>query len=208
MIVPSQGELKWSHAIEPLVQSAIGAHPASKDALRAAWDSVLHFFEERDRGILREPEAALLLYARALAACNQSEVAREVAHMAPCAVPLARHVSVERLSLNAIQALASGSLRPVQESSLSQGLVLVVDGSRFQRDENYAMAIALLPVLRSLVRTALELMAMTDRRGLLLFRGWSAGETESARAERRAFVDAVVDREAVDFLRPEVMWVD
>ncbi len=209
MILSSHCDETRTHAIEPLVQSAIRMHPASQDVLRAAWDSVQIFFEESDSGILREPEAALLLYARALAACNQTDLAGEIARLAPCATALLPHLSVDRLSLNAIRALAAGALRPVPESSLSRGLVILLDGSRFHRDARFEMDFAMFPVLRSLTQTALELLAMTEERGLLLFRGWSvSGESDAMRSERRAFAESVVERETTAIQRPELMWVD
>lgn len=209
MIIPYQNQSPHRHAMEPLVQALMRTHAPTASTLQAAWESVLLFVEETDQPYLQQPDAVALLYAKALAACNQPEAARHIASLAPCALPLARYLNVESIPLNTIRTLAAGVLRPVMESALSRGLVLIVDGERFLRDVQFGLDLALLPALRSLVQEAMTLLSMCKDPGLLLFRGWSLpDDDQESRAARRDIVEAYVEQAAEPDRRPGLIWLD
>lgn len=209
MILSSSIEDVHEHAIEPLVRNLIREHGVAESVLRAAWESVLIFLEESDRAIFSEPDAVALLYARALAGCNQPEAARCIAALVPSAAALSNHLHIEALSLDAIRSLAAGVLRPVANSSLSSGLVLVIDGSRFQRDSRFDVDLLLLPALRKLVNSALSLLDGAEVRGMLLFRGWTTSrDSQEIRTFRRDMVEAWLAQETPPARRPELIWVD
>lgn len=209
MIFSPSIEHSQRHAIEPLVKNLIRNHHEAEDILSAAWESVLLFLDDGNRTCFSEPDAAALLYARTLANCNQRDAARHVAELVPCAIPLLRHLDIGTLPLNSIRALASGVVRPVMNSSLSRGTVLVMDGSRFQRDAQFDMDLFLFPALQKLLNDALALLAMGHRRGLLVFRGWSrSGDNQEAREQRRDLVEAWLEQKTTPAQRPEFIWVD
>lgn len=209
MIFSTSVEETPSHAIEPLVQNLIREHRDTEDILRSAWESVLLFLDDGDRACFSEPDATALLYARALASCNQRDAARRIAELVPCAIPLLRHLDVGSLPLNSIRALASGVVRPVTNSLLSGGLTLVLDGSRFQSDSHFDMDLFLFPALRKLLNDALALLALGHGRGLLVFRGWSrSDDNQEIREYRRDMVEAWLEQKTDPTTRPELIWVD
>lgn len=209
MIVPEQDDGALAHALEPLVREVIHTHAPSSETLRVAWESVLLFLEEDRAPALRAPDATALLYAKALAACNETSAARHMAGYVPCAAPLARHLNVNAISLRTIGYLSSGVMRPVADSSLSAGLVLMLDGARLRRDAQFRMELALFPSLHALVREALGLLALCQEPGVLVFHGWaSAGEDEEARVERRQFIEGLIEQAIQEEKRPVLIWED
>jgi hypothetical protein len=209
MIVPIHSDSAPRHALEPLVHAAMRANPPASDTLRAAWDSVLQVMDDVPHPCLRQPDAAALLFAKAVAACNQADVARRFVAMTPCVARIADRIRVERLSLSAIRALVSGVVRPIPDSALSAGLVVVVDGTPFRNRNDFELDLLVLPLLRTVLTDALELIAMEPARGMVALRGWRVpGGGARANAMRRSSVESLFEQLPVEGRRPLLVWHD
>lgn len=209
MMVPLHTDAEPRHALEPLVQAAMRANPPAADTLRAAWDSVLQVMDDARTPCLRQPDAAALLFAKAVAACNEADVARRFIAMTPCVAQVAHRLRVDRLSLSAIRSLVSGVVRPIPDSALSAGLVILADGAAFRNRSDFALDLLVLPVLRAVLKDAFELVAMQPVRGVVALRGWLVpGAGARANAMRRSAIETLFEQVPAPGPRPRMVWQD
>ncbi|HMP76351.1 MAG TPA: hypothetical protein PKE12_08655 [Kiritimatiellia bacterium] len=210
MIVPEPTTTAPRHELEPLVLAAMRANPPASDTMRAAWDSVLQVIDDARQPLLRRPDAAALLFAKALASCQQPEAARAFLAMTPCVSVVADRVQLSSLSLSAIRALASGVIRPIPDSALSPGgLAVVVDGTPFRAGSDFELDFVVLPVLRRLLEDAVEFVSTNEARGVIALRGWLTPTGGAGpNAIRRDAVETMLAQLARGDHAPVLVWQD
>lgn len=161
------------HRLESIVASFLRHHPRAHE-VRAAWDAVRCFVDSTRVSAFKQPDAELLLLAKALDACRMQCEARRLAALTTCGAPLRGNLPLAELSVTTLCALATGVLRSVQDSTLVPGAVLVIDGCRLHGGAERELDFAVLPAFRALLVDALRILNAQSRPGLIIAKGWSS----------------------------------
>ncbi len=173
--------------LDPIVASLLHHHPRAHE-VRAAWEAVRQFVEDARVSALHQPDAEILLLAKALDACSMESDARKLATLSASAAPLRGNLPLAQLSVSTLCAMAVGALRCVPESALAPGAVLVLDAGRLQRGAEHALDFAVMPAFRALLNDALRILDAQSRPGLLITKGWSSGNDARREAAEQMFV--------------------
>lgn len=211
MIVPSfhSTDAALPHALDPIVRSLENDDYAPRGIVQAAWESVCDYLRRENLVYLNNVEGSALLLSKALACCNQPNAAIELALRAPSIAPLANRVDVRALSTAAMGLLVHGVIRPVSNSALCSGIVLILDGRPLAQDIAFEWDWVAIPVLRRVVNEAVAILGPHAGRSLLIFRGWSAPEAGRAcGSQRRLLVEALLERIGEEPSRPDMLWID
>lgn len=142
-------------------------------AIREIWNGVRMFLDQTGcpRNYVADAEALCL--AKALALCGFKEEAARSCALAHSARPFGGCLPAAQLSTAGLMALALGVLRGVERPALVPGFCIVLDGEPLSRSGFLSLDFAFWPMIRTLLRDALQILNSACRPGAVMMKNWS-----------------------------------